>query len=1704
MGNLKVVHKGVYPYPADNDYVRLIQYMFVEENGEKFALLRFVNDDESAVKGIKILFEQTGVDGAAVSSGEYECVGLNVKHKQKFAFDKKIKIEKDCFDFKVKVLKVDFGKFVYNASGAEKGVTFVKSETPPRAHAGAYVKKEKKLRISVILSLLFCGVMLAASAAITISVNNYKSTEDGFILQNVNYTFVDGNKKEEVVVSGYRGKASRIEIPEKAGGHLVVKIDKDAFKGKTSVNRLTIKGAPVISDRAFMNCTGLEKLDLGGVTNIGEKAFYGCISLKGVGSDKLLSVGASAFQRCESLTDVNISHDGVLALGERAFDSCRKLNSVKIDCFIDYAKGGAGKFFNGCGTISEMSLKNYNYKKYGYLANNGSFSSLFSGTLVRVDGAENLTVEYTDEIFASMLSGDKVLKTFTVKNIENADIAEKAFSGCENLTSIDLPLSPTIVGAEAFKDSGLKDFDFSKVTRINKQAFSGCKNLISDLKDGLLITDIREKAFENCASLTKVNLSPAITNLGAGVFSGCVKLEEVNGLNKISLTTLPQKTFENCESLSGAVLPGMVTTIGTAAFKNCKSMATFVAPNDLETVADEAFAGCASLKKIDLKTVCSLGALSLSECTSLEELRVPDTLTSLGLGAFYGDTALTKLTLPSFCTAATLRNLFLKDGEAVVPESLKTVVLTDVNNFAEGALAGVPSLEEVTISGIYGVDVARLFEGATGLKKLTLPYFGTVSGWFGDETPCNLETVRVTEQTDVPAIAFRNAKRLRTIDFDKDLVSIGQSAFHGCIHLEKFRIPETMPDIGASAFDMCYKLYEVFDESGTINKGQLGYGGIARYAVKVYSDEKDAPEKKIIDGYKFIFDKDLNESNGAWLYADYNGTDTDLTFPATIVNEKGDAIDEFRIADYLFYKEAEITSVAFGKVSYFGKCAFFACEAVKTVTVAEGSTFTEISAQTFTSCKNLGAIYMPSVTTIGNEAFDGCARLESVAFSLSNAVGNNAFNGCVRLHEVKNKGSLNIVKGDDGNGSIALYAIGVYDNLSSGLKVETEGGVTYKNSGEYGDRVWYATGYSGVSGTANVNYASAKTIKIAPYAFEGLETLKNVTTDSKLNEIGKNAFFGCAGLEKIDLSSSSGLEEIQAGVFEDCAALKTFAAPSVATIADDALKGCVAVENLTIPSVKESDASFYNVKTGLAKIFGVDNNNGLTALKTITLTNCYSLPNHAFRELSVQTVTLPNKLTSIGNYAFYNSQNLESVNIPDGVTYIGESAFAQCESLKSIKLPKNLTTVSNYAFSNCYSLESVTFPANLTEIGKYALACSAIKSLPISGTRVYDIAEGAFEGCGALEEANFPQTLMSIGDYAFENTALKSLNLKSTRVATIGKEAFYNCISLETASFPSSLNSIGDSSFKNTALKELLLIGTNVSTIGRAAFDGVKTLTKATFPASLRSIDEAAFRDCTNLLQVNDLSRKLTAGSEGYGMAAYYAIRVYNNSNSNLTYATSGNFKFAKGDGDWYLYDYVANYGDEVILPESFISGSLTVKTYCIHKNAFKNYMSSIVIREGVKSIDGEAFGNNVPNTVYYEGTKSEWSRLTKPPVLISRYVYFYDKCAHEGGQWKFVNGRPASGPYEINSTNGKQVVIAEPSCTDPGRAYYECNTCGKRGDAFTLSPLGHNLTRYPAKAATEYEYATIEYWYCERCKKYFKDRYGKEEIDKREIYIKK
>ena len=95
-------------------------------------------------------------------------------------------------------------------------------------------------------------------------------------------------------------------------------------------------------------------------------------------------------------------------------------------------------------------------------------------------------------------------------------------------------------------------------------------------------------------------------------------------------------------------------------------------------------------------------------------------------------------------------------------------------------------------------------------------------------------------------------------------------------------------------------------------------------------------------------------------------------------------------------------------------------------------------------------------------------------------------------------------------------------------------------------------------------------------------------------------------------------------------------------------------------------------------------------------------------------IQIPKGVTSIGNYAFYNCNNLTSITIPKSVTSIGECAFESCKSLTSITIPDSVTSIGDYAFKNCKSLTSITIPESVTSIGTYAFwNCNSLYSITI-------------------------------------------------------------------------------------------------------------------------------------------------------------------------------------------------------------------------------------------------------------------------------------------------------------------------------------------------------------------------------------------------------
>ena len=134
------------------------------------------------------------------------------------------------------------------------------------------------------------------------------------------------------------------------------------------------------------------------------------------------------------------------------------------------------------------------------------------------------------------------------------------------------------------------------------------------------------------------------------------------------------------------------------------------------------------------------------------------------------------------------------------------------------------------------------------------------------------------------------------------------------------------------------------------------------------------------------------------------------------------------------------------------------------------------------------------------------------------------------------------------------------------------------------------------------------------------------------------------------------------------------------------------------------------------------------------------------------SVTIPNSVTSIGDYAFYGCVSLTSIVVEDGNAVYDSrnncNAIIETSTDKLIVgcrntiIPNTVTSIGNDAFS-CSVLTSVTIPNSVTSIGSFA-----------------------FSGCSVLTSVTIPNSVTSIGDYAFE----ECIYLKEATVGCKWKE----------------------------------------------------------------------------------------------------------------------------------------------------------------------------------------------------------------------------------------------------------------------------------------------------------------------------------------------
>ena len=231
---------------------------------------------------------------------------------------------------------------------------------------------------------------------------------------------------------------------------------------------------------------------------------------------------------------------------------------------------------------------------------------------------------------------------------------------------------------------------------------------------------------------------------------------------------------------------------------------------------------------------------------------------------------------------------------------------------------------------------------------------------------------------------------------------------------------------------------------------------------------------------------------------------------------------------------------------------------------------------------------------------------------------------------------------------------------------------------------------------------------------------------------------------------------------------------------------------------------------------------------------------------SLESISLPSKLKSIGECTFYGCERLKAITIPDGVKEIGPGAFAGCGRLASITLPNSLETIGMFAFEACSSLLDIIIPSKVSTIENSTFTlCTNLISVSIP-ERVSRIGQSAFAGCKNLTSVSLPDALEEIEDRAFIScSSIKTISIPDN-VMMLGRDIFSGCSKLTSVILSSKMTQLSDELFRGCSNLKHITIPEYITNIGIATFYGCSSLESIVLPESVTGIGVNAFVGCHN------------------------------------------------------------------------------------------------------------------------------------------------------------------------------------------------------------------------------------------------------------------
>jgi len=444
-----------------------------------------------------------------------------------------------------------------------------------------------------------------------------------------------------------------------------------------------------------------------------------------------------------------------------------------------------------------------------------------------------------------------------------------------------------------------------------------------------------------------------------------------------------------------------------------------------------------------------------------------------------------------------------------------------------------------------------------------------------------------------------------------------------------------------------------------------------------------------------------------------------------------------------------------------------------------------------------------------------------------------------------------------------------------------------------------------------------------------------IPTDGSVRTIADNAFHSCNDLISIVIPDT--ITAIGKSAFSDCGNLLSITiGENVKSIGENAFDSKKLVEicnksslNLEIgneeyPSVKRiitdesasnlsADSSGFHIysegeKEYLLSYTGKDK-------KPVIPLGITHIHAYAFSDSLIESVTLPDTLIEIEEYAFNDCDNLKKIVIPKSVKTIESYAFNGCGWLTTLTISEGVTKIGGSAFNDCNGLTSISMPNSIEkasgafELNIYNLAlneydnalylgndenpyvglfkatdnyieeckihpqtkyinnaafydCYKLQSLTIPST-VKDIGLQAFQGCSKLYSINYDGTLSDwFSIQGLKNVGNRKILIKGSEVTgdivipegptSISDNMLYFFSDVTSITIPSTVKTIEENAFKSSDLSAVYFAKrSQLESIGEHAFAGCTKLTIIDLPNGLKSIGREAFNSCSALRTIS-------------------------------------------------------------------------------------------------------------------------------------------------------------------------------------------------------------------------------------------------------------